>query len=522
MSKKSLQNLLLVALAAVMMSFGWMELTGLVMLGGFVPMLILASRYDKSRRSFWKMLGWTALFITLWYALTIWWVWNSTPAGPPAAIFFGFFYTGLPFMLWFFVSKRAPKWLSYTVLVSVWTVGEWVYNWNQASFPWLNIGNGFASDIWLVQWYEWTGIYGGTIWVLVTNILIYEFLVVRRPRRWLPPVLAAVIPPLVSMAVFFTYTEPERTAKVTIIQPNIDSYKEKFILSQAEQTANLLDLMGRAPSDVDFILMPETAIDENLFEGRLAASQSIRNIRRLAQENHSQATVIVGATTYKLYGQTKQTKTARGDAENGYYDVYNTAIAIDPEGRTDLHHKSKLVIGVEMMPDWFWVKPLKKLVSDLGGISGQYGYDTVRKVFDGNGIHAGTGICYESVYGQYYTEFINNGAEVMFIITNDGWWRDTPGYRQHFNFARLRAVETRRAIARSANTGKSGFINTRGDVLETLGWNKRGAITAEIPLNSEKTFYVRHGDYLARLSLLVLGLSLIYFTFFRVWTTKKR
>ncbi len=514
--KKNLENLLLVVLAAVMMSFGWMELTGLVMLAGLVPMLILAARYDRSRRSFRKMLGWTMLFITLWYALTIWWVWNSTPAGPIAATFFAYVYTGLPFMLWFFISKRAPKALSYTVLVSVWTVGEWVYNWNQASFPWLNIGNGFASDIWLVQWYEWTGVYGGTLWVLVTNILVYEFLIVRRPRNWLPPVLTAVIPPLVSIVMFLAWDEPQRTAKVTVVQPNIDSYEEKFTLSQEEQTANLVDLMQKAPADADFIVMPETAIDEGLTEGRLENSQSLAEIRRVAGEKYPHAMVIVGATTYKLYGSEKKTKTARGNEQQGYYDVYNTAIAIDPEGKIDLHHKSKLVIGVEMMPDWWWVQYLQRLVVDLGGISGQLGYDTVRKVFDNGGVHAAAGICYESIYGRYYTEFVRNGAEVMFIITNDGWWGDTPGYRQHFNYARLRAVETRRAIARSANTGKSGFIDTRGDVLETLAYETRGAITADIPLNRKTTLYVRFGDYLARISLLVLGLSILYFIAYRI------
>jgi apolipoprotein N-acyltransferase len=514
--KKEIQNLLLVVLSAVMMSAGWWRLTGLVMLGGLVPLLVVAARYGRSKREFWRMAGWTTLFIVLWYAMTIWWVWNSTPAGPVAATFFALLYIGVPFMLWFFVSKRTPKALSYTILVAIWTVGEWYYNWNQASFPWLNIGNGFAHDVWLVQWYEWTGVYGGTIWVLVTNLLIYEFLVVRRTRKWWPVVVAVVAPVVVSLVIYFTYNEPTRAVEVTVVQPNIDPYKEKFTISQTEQTANLLELMSEAPKDVDFIVMPETAIDENLMEGNLASSESVLEIRSLAEERYPGATVIVGATTYKLYGTTPKTKTARGNAERGYYDVYNTALAIDPEGKIELHHKSKLVIGVEMMPDWWWVKYLNRLVVDLGGTSGQLGYDTVRKVFNSGETYGGAAICYESIYGEYFTEFVRGGAEVMFIITNDGWWGDTPGYQQHFDYARLRAIETRRAIARSANTGRSGFINTRGDVGQTLGWKERGTITAEVPLNRTTTFYVRYGDYLARISLLVLGLGLLYFIAYRI------
>ena len=103
----------------------------------------------------------------------------------------------------------------------------------------------------------------------------------------------------------------------------------------------------------------------------------------------------------------------------------------------------------------------------------------------------------------------------MAIIANDGWWGDTPGYKHLFSISRLRAVEHRRAIARSANTGKSGFISARGDVGETLGWEQRGVITAEVPLNSELTFYTRYGDYLARISEYVLLLSVLYYVAYR-------
>ncbi len=188
-----------------------------------------------------------------------------------------------------------------------------------------------------------------------------------------------------------------------------------------------------------------------------------------------------------------------------------------------------MVIGAEMMPDWWWVKGLEKLVSGLEFYAGHYGYGTVRTVFSNDGgsalgaidegadpIFAGAGICWESVYGEYTSEFVRGGAEVLFIITNDGWWYNTPGHRQHFDLARLRAVETRRAIARSANTGRSGFITSRGDVRETLEWEERGTITDEVALNRRMTLFVRFGDWPARISMLVLGLSILYFIAYRI------
>ena len=104
----------------------------------------------------------------------------------------------------------------------------------------------------------------------------------------------------------------------------------------------------------------------------------------------------------------------------------------------------------------------------------------------------------------------------MFVITNDGWWGDTPGYRNHFAYARLRAIETRRSVVRSANTGISGFISPRGDVSQTLGWDVRGTLTSDVPLNDTITYYVRYGDQIARLCVYVFLLGLLYFMAYRV------
>ncbi len=169
------------------------------------------------------------------------------------------------------------------------------------------------------------------------------------------------------------------------------------------------------------------------------------------------------------------------------------------------------------MPYYNIFKHLDFLTVDLGGITGQHGVDSVRKVFTSpQGTRFGVAICYESIYGEYFTEFIRNGAQLMFVITNDGWWGDTPGYRQHFSYARLRAIETRRSIARSANTGISGFINARGDVGETLGWDVRGALTSQVGLHDRMTFYTRYGDVIGRISWYVFALGLLYFMAYRV------
>ena len=162
------------------------------------------------------------------------------------------------------------------------------------------------------------------------------------------------------------------------------------------------------------------------------------------------------------------------------------------------------------------MEALSFLIVELGGTSGQLGVDRHPVNFQLDSIRIGAAICYESVYGDFFADFVRRGANVMSVITNDGWWGDTPGHRQHFSYSRLRAIETRRSIARSANTGISGFINGRGDVISTLGWDRRGTLSEQIALNDRITFYTRYGDYIARIACYVLLLSVLYYVAYRV------
>lgn len=507
---------LLTVISAVLMSLAWIGCGSLWLLVGMVPMLAVSASLDSSARSFWKMAFWTVLWLVIWYAIDIWWVWYATPAGPVAATVVAVMYLGTAFMIFHFVSKRAPKPLAYAVLVCAWIAAEYFYNIWQLSFPWLNIGNGFAREPYLVQWYEYTGVYGGTLWVLLSNVIIYECVVVARKKKLLAPLVAVLFPIAVSLVLYFTYEQPQQSVSVSVVQPNIDAWNEKFVVSQQQQTQNLVSLASRAPQGVQFIIMPETAVDEDISEDDVNSAPSVKIFRHLLEERYPDAVIITGATTFRYY-DSKVTPTARHHNGSGlWYDIFNTAIGMDTSRNVVLHHKNKLVIGAEMMPDWWWVESLDKYIIDLGGTTGHFGTDSFRRTFSAGGVKTASMICYESIYGAYVSEYVRRGAQFLCVITNDGWWGDTPGYKQHFSYARLRAVENRRSIARSANTGISGFINARGDVIESLGWERRGELHQELPVSDKLTFYTRHGDYICSLAIYTLGLCLLYFMAYRI------
>jgi apolipoprotein N-acyltransferase len=163
-----------------------------------------------------------------------------------------------------------------------------------------------------------------------------------------------------------------------------------------------------------------------------------------------------------------------------------------------------LVLGVEKLPFTTIFPQLEEMAINLDGASGSLGIEKEARTLYANEVTFAPSVCYESIYGDFISKQVKKGAELIFIITNDGWWGDTPGYKQHASFARLRAIENRRSIARSANTGISCMINQRGDVLQETGWWVPAVLTADLNKNSEQTFYAQHGDWLGKLCLYLM------------------
>ncbi len=516
--RKMKRKLLLALLSVACLSCGWLGMSGLPLTVALVPLLILSGEYDASRRSFWKMFGWTALVTGTWSTLCTWWIWYAAEIGAILSVLIAIVLCGGPVMLYHYVSKRARPALAATLFVCGWIAAEYWYTTGEVSFPWLTLGNGFANSVRSGQWTEYTGVFGGSLWVLVCNLLFYRLWRVRTRRAAVQAFAALLLPMAFSFWLYHRAGSDCRggEATVSVVQPNIDPWGEKFSLSARQTADTLLALANRSPAGVDYIVLPETAIDDRIWEENPEASPSLTRLAAFAADRRPGSTLVVGATTFRAYAPAERTATARPLRGGGWYDVYNSAILIEGDKR-GIHHKSKLVVGVEKMPYPRLMKALDFLIIDLGGTTGQMGTDPYRKVFRSDrGITSAVAICYESVYGAYVSEFAARGAQLLLVVTNDGWWHDTPGYRQHFSFARLRAIETRRSIARSANTGISGFIDPRGEVGSTLGWDERGTLTAALPLNVRITCYTRYGDFTARIALLVFLLGMLYYMAYRI------
>ena len=204
-------------------------------------------------------------------------------------------------------------------------------------------------------------------------------------------------------------------------------------------------------------------------------------------------------------------------------ESYNSAVQIIPNQKVEVYHKGKLVPGVEIFP---YINVLKPILGDamlnLGGATVSLGIDEERKVFS-NPFNKGKLapiICYESIYGEFVTDYVKKGANFLAIMTNDSWWGVTQGHQQLMSYAKLRAIETRREIARSANSGISAHIDAKGDVLADTLYGDKTALFAEVKLYDKMTFYSRSGDLLSRISIFVLGF-LVFYTLIKKFQNRK-
>jgi apolipoprotein N-acyltransferase len=527
--------LFLSLLAAVLLSLSWYWHLTVFIFFGFVPLLVLEDRISSLsdlKKPQLKLLAYTFLTFFLWNILVTWWVVHASFGGACMAFIFNALFMAIVFVIFSAVKKKIAKPWAVWLLIPLWIAWEHGHTLWDLSWTWLTLGNVFAFNHNWVQWYEYTGTSGGTLWALSVNILVFRTIKNNTFLKFFSkPVMKIAVsilfPVVVSYLVLLfrlstaVHNKKEATT-VLVVQPNIDPYNVKFYLDYQSQFFKMLSLVkGKIKPETEYLVLPETfitGIDDDLNEEVLNQYEEIKWFRDSLISRFPRLKIITGGNTYVYYHQEKDiTATARKNERNGsYYDVFNTAIYID-RFNASVYHKSKLVPGVERMPFPALLKPLESLAINMGGTMGSLGTQSQRAVFSDASSKRSIApvICYESVYADYVTEYIRKGADFIFIITNDGWWEDTPGYIQHLNYARLRAIENRRQIARSANTGISCFMDEFGNISDATPWWKEAVIEKTLYPNRSLTFFSHFGDLISYISVLMAVFTVAWWLLLR-------
>lgn len=474
-----------------------------------------------------KFFGYTYLHMLLWNLLTTWWVAKASVPGGMSAFIANSLIMCFPWLLYFFSKKKLGRFVAALALLAYWVTYEYIHhNWD-LSWPWLSLGNVFATNPGWVQWYEYTGTTGGSTWILLSNILAFHFFKLYkeegRNTRYFKNIaawgLTLCLPIIISLFIQKeNLTLQHNKYNVVVVQPNIDPWDEKFEAGKEE--AQLQKLVSLSQQQIDantaLVVWPETAIPFQVDESKLKENFFLKPMWGLLKQN-PQINLLTGIEGFKPF-DSKVSRYANKLRNGGYYEKYNSALLAD-SATMQIHHKSKLVPGPEVLPAF--LSFLAPLFDKFGGTMDGYARDSVEKVLatTNNSFNITPAVCYESIYGDYLADFNRKGSNIICVITNDGWWGDTQGYKQHMNYARLRAIESRKWVARSANTGISCFIDPNGNIVQQLPWNTQGAIKQTVAAFVTETFYTKYGDWLSKF-MSVAAMAFLLLTIFKFVKSK--
>ncbi|MDN3607600.1 apolipoprotein N-acyltransferase [Kaistella yonginensis] len=531
-----MKYIILSLLSAVLLSISWPTYgIPFFIFFALVPLLIIEhdiSKFSKIKRKGWAIFGFTYLSFLIWNIVTTGWLYGAkNPDGTHSLfavvvpVLFNSLFYAFVFQCYHWYKNAQGTYFGLVFFVAIWMVWEKLHLSWELTWPWLNLGNVFADYPQLIQWYDTLGSTGGSFWILLVNVYaFYTLRIWEAGRKRKPLIINTLIllggiglPMLISAQQYQRFDlKPTGSVKVLMLQPELDPYTEKYSKDSLTILNDLLTLADEnSKGQIDYYLGPETSLPGfgSISETGFEQSELLNKVKGFLTQ-HPKSVFATGISSHRFYPNEKEkSKTAYQTAQGIYVDSYNSAVQIIPNQKIEVYHKGKLVPGVEIFPYMTFLKPLLgDAMLNLGGTTASLGIDEERKVFS-NPFNQGKMapiICYESIYGEFVTDYVKKGANFLGIMTNDSWWGETQGHEQLMAYARMRAIETRREIARSANSGISAHIDARGDVVADTFYGDKTTLFANVNLYEHQTFYTRAGDLLSRLSLFVWGFLIVY------------
>lgn len=512
-------NYILIISSAVLLWLGFppFGFTGSIFLG-IIPLLELEKRYEHGKG--WRFFGALYLSLLLWNILATWWVMNSTIPGAIVMLVLNSLFMCVPWLLYRKAKHKIGDPAQY-LLVVFWLLYEYLHHRWDLSWPWLTLGNGLANAPWLIQWYDITGTLGGTAVVLAINVLLWKA-IAQKSKQYLLAASAVFVFVLASSLFnqwkFEKWAEkPVQTIQTVALQPSFDPWNEKFDRHPSDLLQEMIDLsLPSIDSSTELLVWPETSLVDGIDVQNRKTDYQVQQLQMLRLK-YPKLTVLTGADMQEIYRDQKEkpNSTARKTSIPGtYWNAYNSALLVGKDS-ISFYHKSKLVPGTEQMPFTQYLPFLEKMAISLdeNSISGSLGKSDTPVVLQSGNMKIAPAVCYESIYGDYVGQFVRKGANLIAVITNDAWWGKTPGYRQHLAFGSLRAIEHRRWVVRSANTGTTCFISPTGQIQQATDWWKKTSIRQKVELLNRKTIYTRQGDLpiLIGISGICLLLAFLYY-----------
>jgi apolipoprotein N-acyltransferase len=478
----------------------------------FIPLLIASDRAVVSKKPFWIFILQLLIALIVFYFWAGLWVFQTANLG----FLIGFLIV-VPFVLLvspFILFKKSGNRFAPVYFIAAWLAAEMVQSYFQLGSPFYNLGHNPVANPELIQWYEFTGAAGGTLWILAVNFLLCSLgktLFTDRKRAIRKGAVAfgvLFLPMVVSLILFHNYKEKGSSSEVLVIHPSTDCRDVKYRINIYELMDIYLGIMlPQLDNNTGFVVLPETAITNAGWVADLNNNLVFDHFREKTA-SYPNLKLVTGAITYeaipdvgKIKGYKKIPGIRYSEKYGKWYRTYNSALLVEKNGPVQIRTKEGLTPYQEYAP-YPYILPRISPV----GIDFQFSTrESNRQVFTAhNGRKTSALICYELVYNRIFFKAIRDGAEAFFVLLNEGWYNDPKVPRQFLQLSVIRAIENRRSIAHASNMGISAFINQRGEVVARQESKHPGFLKYEIRMNKIRTFTSKMGNYLGMIAFLFI------------------
>ncbi len=487
----------------------------------FALVILLYLMYGSTRLR--QAFGRGYVFLVVCSEITLYWIsgWHSDDTflkiGGLFTVLVHPLFLLIPVLIVYGIS-RYKKGLALLLFPLIMVGYEYFDNVWQFSFPWLELGNTEAYNLNRIQYIEYTGVHGISFLICVISAMLYYLIEKISSKKWRLLSFQSVAFYIVLLVLilfpnfysssrlsanntkYFQTSDSSKVISISIGQTNTDPFKKWSSNHDILIDGYMNKLHEELKYNPDIMLLHETATPYYFLE-----DYNLLKTKRFTDfVDSSKRYLVMGVPHIEYYeDSTKAQKDSKKMSTSGrWYDTYNSVVLLEPGKyikQSTIHKKVKLVPFSERTPYQEHLTFLKNLITWGVGISSwQRGREQILFTINNPALNINSKfaalICFESVFSEYVSNAVRDGAEFFVIVTNDGWWGDNAGPEQHNQYAVLRAIENRKWIARCAQTGVSCFIDPMGNVYDRIPYWNEGVINRNIIANSEKTFYAKNGD----------------------------
>lgn len=483
----------------------------------FIPILYAAQKALSFKKSYLSFCLQLLIMLFVFYIIAGSWILKAANLGFLIGIL-----VVIPFLVLvtpyiFFIKKN--KALAPVYFIAAWLAAEFIQSYYPLGTPFYNLGNNPGVAPALIQWYEYTGSAGGSLWILAMNFLLYKviFAIVNK-EKVKPVILVAVlavlmVPMIISVVIFKTYKEKGKVVKVMVVHPATDCYNMKYKTDIYELMNYYLDIIKPGLNDeIKYVVLPETAVTNGGWLHELEKNLVLDHFN-LETIEYPDLCLVTGAVTYEAIPEAKKIKDYDKMPHIKYseryktcYYTYNTALHVEKKRKVQFRTKQELVPFQEYTP-YPGILPRVMPVGIDFQFSAREKNQNIFESAAGNKVSAI--ICYESVYGKLYSKYSREGAEAFFEILNEGWYNNPKVPEQFFNLSVIRAIENRRSIARASNLGISCFVDQLGRNSKYTDSKDKGYLEDNIYFNRHITLFSRLGDYIGKISSVIIVICLL-------------